>query len=200
MMVLVAMGKNIEISYKVSTIMPCDSYNRDSGMERYIAQDELKSKLMKITSGSQPAEIYHSVYSMDPGFRKRWLPKSMHPEDVFPVLRQVQKETNFLLTFHWAYIEGENDSEAETQLFTNAVVKSGLISKFNLVRYNPYSEDQGTESSEHVLNRNFNAIAAVMQRNGSRIVPRVGFDVAASCGCFIEGVTIPIHPIHSPTK
>jgi hypothetical protein len=45
---------------------------------------------------------------------------------------------------------------------------------------------QGKEPPEDVFVAYFQAITPGMKVPGSRIVPRVGFDVKASCGMFVE--------------
>ncbi len=181
-----AVAPDVEVKFKISTIIPAAPYDTNFILQRTTANKELRRKLKQLMSGAMKPEIYYSLYSVDFGFRKRWLPKSHLPIEALEVLATAQREHNFDVTLHWAYIEGENDSENDTQVIKNIVNKFGLVAKFNLVRYNPYSPDQGKEPPEEVLQRNFNEIASVMKRPGSRIVPRVGRDVAASCGTFIN--------------
>ena len=50
---------------------------------------------------------------------------------------------------------------------------------FNIVRYNPYSASQGVESS------NLSEIQEVLK---AKIISRVGKDVKASCGMFVQGI------------
>jgi hypothetical protein len=58
---------------------------------------------------------------------------------------------------------------------------------FNIVRYNSYSEKYGDESSEFVVHRNADIIRNELNNN-VKIIPRVGKDVKASCGMFVEGL------------
>lgn len=141
---------------------------------------------------SFPPRIFYSLYSVNPEFRKRWLPKAMDPERAVKCLKEYQehsdqwynRQTDIVL--HWAFIEGQNDSKEDVDRILDLIDRSGLNTRFNLVRYNPYSEVQGRESSEEVIQARFEQISAVMRLPGSRIVPRVGFDVAASCGMFVR--------------
>lgn len=136
-------------------------------------------------SASMP-RIYYSLYSSNPAFRRRWLPNAMPVEDALAALADWQRDTHGSLTLHWALIEGENDSLEEAEGIGKMVEHMRLHAKFNLVRYNPYSEAQGKEPSEERLLDYFDTIVAYTHRPGSRIVPRVGFDVKASCGCFVD--------------
>lgn len=132
--------------------------------------------------------IYYSLYSLDEQFRKRWLPKAMEPSKALETLRawQAVNPSYHKVVFHWALIEGCNDSTKDATDIAKTIEATGINAKFNLVRYNPYSSAQGTEPSEQVLSEYFGIVSSVMRTKGSRIIPRVGFDVAASCGCFIE--------------
>lgn len=163
---------NIHSVCNISTILPSS----------YIG------KLLKNTFAdiSTDYAIYYSMYSVSSKFRKRWLPKAMCVHDALPNLKQWQEETGKELVFHHAFIKGENDSIEEVEQFLSVIKPYNFNSKFNLVRYNPYSELQGTESDEDVLQRNFKLIANEMRAEGTRIVPRVGMDVFASCGMFSE--------------
>ncbi len=130
--------------------------------------------------------FYYSLYSLDPKFRKRWLPKAIDPRGALNKLVRWQQATGRLVALHWAFIAGENDDEKTVTDIINEVQKRDLKVKFNAVRYNPFSDRQGTESSDLIVERNFNMLAEAFGSERSKIVPRVGKDVAASCGCFVE--------------
>lgn len=129
--------------------------------------------------------FYYSLYSLDEDFRKKWIPKSIEPELALTYLRTWQELTDGLVVFHWAFIEGENDKVETIHKLMNMIDRFNLRCKFNLVRYNPFSESQGRESNDIVLKENFKLISEFMGNKDSRIVPRVGFDVKASCGMFV---------------
>lgn len=141
---------------------------------------------------SFPPRIFYSLYSVNPDFRKRWLPKAMDPERAAKHLKEYQEhsdewyEKTTDIVLHWAFIEGQNDSKEDVDRILDLIDRSGLNTRFNLVRYNPFSEVQGRESSEEVIQARFEQINAAMKLPGSRIVPRVGYDVKASCGMFVQ--------------
>lgn len=129
--------------------------------------------------------VYYSLYSVNPTFRKRWLPKALPVQQALARLKDYQSQGGQIV-FHWAFIEGHNDDRGDVLRLADVIEQSGIKARFNLVRYNPYSIGQGQEPSEEVLQDRFEIISSVMKIPGSRIVPRVGFDVKASCGMFID--------------
>lgn len=128
--------------------------------------------------------LYYSLYSLDEHFRKRWIPKSHAPESVGKTLAQWQDD-GMEVVFHWAMIEGQNDRPQDIEAIGQYIKTYGLNVRFNLVRYNPYSEAQGKEPEEGVLLERFEQLQHYVNTS-SRIVPRVGFDIKASCGMFVN--------------
>jgi 23S rRNA (adenine2503-C2)-methyltransferase len=136
--------------------------------------------------GDTGAQIYYSLYSWDQEFRKRWLPKSIAPDVALDRLADWQQKSGQLVTLHWAFIKNANDGLANLDRIAREVKTRGLEVKFNLVRYNPFSERQGEEPDEQTLQQLFDFFQHQLQHPSSRIVPRVGFDVKASCGMFVQ--------------
>jgi 23S rRNA (adenine2503-C2)-methyltransferase len=121
---------------------------------------------------------------MRPQFRRKWLPRALEPELALDKLVEWQQVHQRLVALHWTFIAGENDDMGTIEEIAEAVTKRDLHVKFNSVRYNPYSDKQGTEPSEEIIQRNFDYLAGIFGE-GSRIVPKIGRDVHASCGCFM---------------
>lgn len=130
--------------------------------------------------------IYYSLYSVDEGFRRKWMPTAMPVADALRILADYQRFSKKIVKIHYALIEGENDGEADVDAVCSAIAAAGLLCEFNLVRYNPASDKQGRESPEETraarleqIRRSFAGKVAV--------IPRVGFDAKASCGMFVGG-------------
>lgn len=132
-------------------------------------------------------DLYYSIYSTSPSFRRRWLPKALPVELALEKLAAYQRATRKIPVLHWAFIAGENDDLATLDGICQAVHEAGLRPDVNIVRYNPFSPGQGTEPSEDVIERNARYLAAGLPGAEVKIVGRVGFDVKASCGMFVAG-------------
>lgn len=133
-------------------------------------------------------EIYYSIYSMKPAFRKRWLGKAHSAEHGLEMLKAWQEATGKVPKIHFAFIEGQNDSEEDVTLIGNAINDLGLKCNLNIVRYNPYDHRYGKEPDESVIIRNTNILTELIKPDNYRLVPRVGKDVYASCGSFIKSI------------
>jgi adenine C2-methylase RlmN of 23S rRNA A2503 and tRNA A37 len=86
---------------------------------------------------------------------------------------------------HWAFIAGQNDDVATVEAIIEAVASIGLRVNINIVRYNPFSSDQGTEPPEEILRRNAALLRDGLPGSRVKVVTRVGSDVQASCGMFV---------------
>ncbi|HVK11544.1 MAG TPA: hypothetical protein VM597_22425 [Gemmataceae bacterium] len=130
-------------------------------------------------------EIYYSVYSMNDDFRRRWLPKALPAEEALDRLAAWQRATYKICKLHYAFIAGENDSEADVHAICDAVERRKLMVHVNIVRYNPADGRRGVEPPEEVIQRNADIYRARLPYARVRVIPRVGYDVAASCGMFL---------------
>jgi adenine C2-methylase RlmN of 23S rRNA A2503 and tRNA A37 len=125
--------------------------------------------------------IYYSMYSVNPDFRRKWLPAAMNVDQALDLLHEYQYVSKKIIKFHGAFIAGENDSLDDVRAQIAAIQARGLRAEYNIVRYNPYSSEQGTESTR--LDEIHMFISEYMP---CKIISRVGTDVAASCGTFIQ--------------
>lgn len=169
-----AASRGLKPIFNISTILPKTFTNRDL------------STTFQCSSGE--VVIYYSLYSLDERFRHRWIPNALPAEESLSRLAAYQRQTGRRIVLHWAYIEGENDRLEDAERIADAIRRHQLKAKFNLVRYNPYSDRQGRESSDDRLHQNFTIISSALGNTDSRIIPRVGFDVKASCGMFITTI------------
>lgn len=155
---------------------------------KFLISSILPNKLEKdleIVLSDEDVDFYYSLYSLNPMFRKRWLPKAMTGEAGLDLCLRYQQRTGKRVALHWAFIKGENDSDQDVEKILNAIDNRGLRCKFNLVRYNPHDERHGVEADEETIQRHFKTISQALGDPESRIVPRVGYDVKASCGMFV---------------
>jgi 23S rRNA (adenine2503-C2)-methyltransferase len=131
-------------------------------------------------------EIYYSIYSMNESFRRRWLPKALPVAEALDRLVSWQRNTYKICKIHYAFIAGENDSEADVHAICDALEKRRLMVHINIVRYNPLDPRRhGVEPSEDIVQRNARIYQSRLPNARVRVIPRVGYDVQASCGMFI---------------
>ncbi|HEY7425179.1 MAG TPA: hypothetical protein VH682_13190 [Gemmataceae bacterium] len=171
-----AVALGLRPRYLVSTIFP----------------RELGDRLLEDICIRYHPEIYYSIYSVREHFRRRWLPKALPVEEALDRLVSWQRNTYKICKIHYAFIAGENDSEADVHAICDAVESRRLMVHVNIVRYNPHDPRRhGVESPEEVIQRNAKIYQARLPYARVRVIPRVGYDVHASCGMFFarEGPT-----------
>ena len=165
----IAKDEGLPAKFNISTIMPLT----------------LKKSLVDIFHYINPT-IYYSLYSTNPEWRKKWMPGAMEVSKALELLAEYQDFSKKIIKIHFPFIAGENDSSEDVNNICDAIEKAGLICEFNLVRYNPASENQGIESSDLVIGQNIHLLMERFKFNTKvQIIPRVGFDVKASCGMFV---------------
>lgn len=167
----IAEANGLKPKFKISTIMPIEAADRDWSL---FAHRDLEIAL------------YYSTYRLDQAWRKRWMPKAMQGSQAFEELARFQQQTGQRVVLHHALIAGENDSPAEAHAIFDAARAAGLIFDFNLVRYNP-ANDASREADRDAIDAYLGVVRERMGDAGRvKEVPRVGFDVAASCGMFLQ--------------
>lgn len=142
--------------------------------------------LAQVLRPIQP-EIYYSIYSVDPIFRKKWLPNAMDPQVALNKLATYQHQSRKIVKLHWAFIEGENDTEESVREICRAVKGVNLRADINIVRYNPFSDKLGAEPPKATIDHLAEVIRTLLPAARVDIVPKVGTDVKAACGMFVTG-------------
>lgn len=170
-----AQDHHLEAKFKISTIFPRSNlfgdHSRDLG------------KWVKRALDLHPGiEFYYSLYSLDKWFRKKWIPKATDPDLIGEIFRG--RDSGFRL--HHALIEHENDSIDDMDHILAWLEEHKITCRINIVRYNPHNPSCGREPREEYIE----VYKKYMEQNphvsGVNVVSRVGFDVAASCGMFIQ--------------
>lgn len=166
-----AIKENLTPKFNISTIMPVT----------------LKKSLTDIFRIITPT-IYYSLYSVEDAFRDKWMPAAMPVGQALDLLKDYQNMTKKIIKIHHCFIKGENDSGPSIVAMCDELSKRNLLCEFNLVRYNPFSQVQGEESDEDTIARNLSFIQRRFPGK-VQIIPRVGMDVSASCGMFVDKAT-----------
>lgn len=162
--------------FKISTIFPSDGLFGNG-------KRNLKLWVQNTLEMHPGVEFYYSLYSLEPAFRKRWIPKSIDPE----LIGEVFYGTTNKVRIHHALIEGENTSEEDVDSIRNWLSRYGITTCVNIVRYNPFNESSGEEPNSASILKYVNRIKESPYIGDVHIVSRVGFDVKASCGTFYSG-------------
>jgi adenine C2-methylase RlmN of 23S rRNA A2503 and tRNA A37 len=146
---------------------------------------ELGDRLLEDVFVVHHPEIHYSIYSVSERFRRRWLPKALPAAEALDRLTSWQRHAHKFVTLHHAYIAGENDAETDVHAICDALEERGLMVHVNIVRYNPHDpERHGVEPPEAVIERNAAIYRSRLPNARVGVIPRVGYDVAASCGMF----------------
>ncbi|MDQ0135835.1 adenine C2-methylase RlmN of 23S rRNA A2503 and tRNA A37 [Neorhizobium galegae] len=171
-----AQRKNISANAAilVSTIFP-----RKIGFE-YI-ENLLKSKI---------TNIYYSYYSKKDSFRRRWLPNSQSVEESCIFLKKFHEASGKRPRFHFCFINGQNDSTEDLDDLIDVASDFSPFFDVNIVRFNPPPGSNYTESPEERVLENVEYLRKYLPNSNVKIISRVGYDVKASCGMFLEDVNV----------
>lgn len=158
-----SLDQGVKPKFNISTIMPLT----------------MRRRLIDMFPIITPT-IYFSMYSADDAWRKRWMPAAMSIDEALEQLKEYQSISKKVIKIHGAFIRGENDHPAQIGAMVNAL--ADLNVEFNIVRYNPLTPDQGEESPDLESIRRY-----LNDAFPTKIIPRVGYDIQASCGMFVQG-------------
>ena len=114
------------------------------------------------------------------------MPAAMPVEDAMGQLKEYQSLTKKTVKIHGCFIKDENDSVEDMVAMISMLKETGLDVEYNIVRYNPYSEEQGVEADQLAMCQFIKLWNDYMPGKKIQIIPRVGPDVYASCGTFYE--------------
>lgn len=123
--------------------------------------------------------IYYSWYSSDINWRRKWLPAAGDWKQALHMLSDYYYDTGIESRIHFALIKDENDTDENIQSLLDFFPKMSFTPKINLVQYN--SPDESKESERYGEIKSL-----IEQVTECKIIPRVGYDVKASCGMFVQ--------------
>lgn len=176
----------IKPKFKLSTIFPNDiQFDHDYEFDAY---DIKKWIVDRILDGREDkphghdVEFYYSLYSLKPDFRKRWIPKAIHPE----MVGEAFSGRDSGLRIHHALIAGQNDTEEDVALIHDWLERHDLTAKLNIVRFNPHSNERHKESDDTSIQTYLTQMKLSHRIRDVQIVSRVDEKTFASCGMFIS--------------
>lgn len=133
---------NLRAKMNISTVMP-----------HAIARRDLCEVFDK-----RPANIYYSLYSIDPDFRSIWIPDAMDWNAALDKLHDYHEfcrnEGRGSVTFRWAFIKGQKDQNEQADRVAEVLAKKDFSgAKFNIVPFDRYprrsEEKPAQENLEH---------------------------------------------------
>src|SRR5690606_15412150 len=174
-----ATGVTVPVHFLISTIFPMT-----------LSAEKTETMLLVMANSTTPPRIYYSAYPCPQDTRRKWVPKghmlfrSMMFLDLYGGELQ-DYGMDDLNKIHFPVIKGVTDDLDFHRTFTSKMCIAGRpVDSINLIRYNPpyvgHSEEADDETYEKV--------AEIYREYGYRvkIIPRVGADVKASCGTFLN--------------
>lgn len=167
-----------ETKMNISTIMPYT----------------IKNKSLYDVFKDNPVNLYYSMYSIDDSFKSKWMPNAIHYRDALDKLKELQNLSSAqpTITIHGAFIKGENDNLEDIERMVDEIDKTNFKKiKFNIVKFNPHQNLDYEEADEETINKIYEKFKQITKfdsanYNTTRQVPRIGYDVFASCGMFIQ--------------
>lgn len=167
-----ASKRGLEYKFLISTIFPQE-------MGHLALQDIFKDPELY-------PEIYYSIYAINDQFRRRWVPKAINPDSALFNLKMWQEVTGKVPKIHYAFINNENDSLADVSAICDALDYFDLKVNWNIVRYNPPEGHYSCEPVEGHIKYLQGYIKRRLPDARVKLIPRVGTDVMASCGTFLN--------------
>lgn len=175
-----------KLRFLISSIVPeqirgQNITHSDHRAEAVAYWSQVFDRILGVRKNGFDLEFYYSLYSIDRAFRRKWLPRALDIDCVGTALLDRHEG----VVIHHALIAGQNDSIRDALRIADWVGHYNLRTRFNLVAYNPYSEQQGVESDESTIEAYLNVLRESEYFTAVNRVTRVGFDVKASCGMFV---------------
>lgn len=130
--------------------------------------------------------IYYSIYSLNLDFRRKWLGNALYPNHALAKLKEWQNVSKMPIKLHWAFIKDHNDKLSDVAGIVNAIKSHELDVKINIVRYNPHESQTYEESNLETINSLVAFMRNIIGNSNVKVVDRVGIDVKASCGTFLN--------------
>ena len=144
----------------------------------------LKDRSLVDIFQDRPAYIYYSLYSIDKKFRDHWMPNALDWRLALDKLKEYQEHSKIPITFHWAIIKNHNDDIQMVKETAKILKEYDFDAKYSIVRYNAHENSNSEEADDERRNEIYSILSPIVK--SSKIIPRVGYDVAASCGMFID--------------
>jgi len=183
-----------KVIFKISTIFPkcfretfIDN-NQDDLIAMDVTMDELLVHYFKqgIKQRHWPV-FYYSLYSVDPVWLSKWMPNAECIKTALEAFKEWQRVTGMKVGIHFSPLANGTFAQHTLRTVAIKVMQSKLEPFWNLVYFNapssftnPLYHNNQDDMMEHFAKK----IREWFPYAQVQIQPRVGKDVAASCGMF----------------